>query len=148
MTKHTTASAEIRADILDTAKHYVLKDRNETHGDPEDNFGRIAELWTAYKRVTFNATDVAAMMALMKVARIAQSPEHRDSWIDLAGYAACGAGIALQTPASVAEGQGDPEANVTRDTDTTDPGDYHEGTKAFKKAQQPRRGTMAYHGKG
>lgn len=101
MTKRTAAAAEIRADILDTAKHYVLKDRNATHGDPEDNFGRIAELWAAYKRVPFNATDVAAMMALMKVARIAQSPEHRDSWIDLAGYAACGAGIALQNPEDI-----------------------------------------------
>lgn len=96
MSKRAVAAAEIRADVLDTAKTYVLKDRNATHGDPEDNFGRIAELWSAYKRVQFNATDVAAMMALMKVARIAQSPEHRDSWIDLAGYAACGAGIALQ----------------------------------------------------
>lgn len=136
MSKRAVAAAEIRADILDTAKTYVLKDRNATHGDPEDNFGRIAELWSAYKRVPFNATDVAAMMALMKVARIAQSPDHRDSWIDLAGYAACGAGIALQTPVGVAEGHGDPEACVTRGADTTDPGDYHEVIKAFRKARQ------------
>lgn len=131
MIKRIVAAAEIRADILDTAKTYVLKDRNATHGDPEDNFGRIAELWAAYKRVPFNATDVAAMMALMKVARIAQSPEHRDSWIDLAGYAACGAGIALQTPASVAKELGNPEG-----CDETDPGDYHDVTKAFRKARQ------------
>ena len=143
MTKRITASAEIRAGILDTAKHYVLKDRNATHGDPEDNFGRIAELWAAYKRVHFNATDVAVMMALMKVARIAQSPEHRDSWIDLAGYAACGAGIALQTSQAVAEELGNPEG-----CDETDPEDYHEVTKVLKKAEQPRVGTMAYHGKG
>lgn len=146
--EHIVAAAQIRAEILDTAKHYVLKDRNATHGDPEDNFGRIAELWAAYKRVSFNATDVAAMMALMKVARIAQSPDHRDSWIDLAGYAACGAGIALQMPVGASEGQGDPEANVTRDADTTNPGGYREAIEAIEIAQQPRRGTMAYHGKG
>ena len=126
-------AARIRADVLDTAKCYVLKDRNETHGEPEDNFGRIAELWTAYKRVPFNAPDVAAMMALMKVARIAQSPSHRDSWIDLAGYAACGAGIALRATVGVAEALGNPEVNVTSDAD---PEDYHEVTKAFRAAKR------------
>jgi hypothetical protein len=30
------------------------------------------------------------MMALLKVARLAHSPSHRDSWLDIAGYAACG----------------------------------------------------------
>lgn len=130
MIKRIVAAAEIRADILDTAKGYVLKDRNATHGDPEDNFGRIAELWTAYKRVPFNATDVAVMMALMKVARIAQSPDHRDSWIDLAGYAACGAGIALQV-LRLKPNTAEDDPNIPEDADTMDPGDYHEVTKAF-----------------
>lgn len=125
MEKRIKAAAEIRGDILDTAKQYVLRDRNATHGDPEDNFGRIAQLWAAYKRVDFTPTDVAAMMALMKVARIAQSPDHRDSWIDLAGYAACGAGIALQTPPDV--------ANHPTSAQEEQIGDYHEVVKAFKK---------------
>ena len=38
--------------------------------------------------------DVAAMMALLKVARIRHSPDKRDSWCDLAGYAACGFDVA------------------------------------------------------
>ena len=37
---------------------------------------------------------VALMMALLKVARLIKSPEHLDSWVDLAGYAACGGEIA------------------------------------------------------
>lgn len=131
MTKAEEA-AEIRGDILDTAKHYVLKDRNATHGDPEDNFGRIAELWAAYKRVPFNAIDVAAMMALMKVARIAQSPEHRDSWIDLAGYAACGAGIALLTSPEVVEELGCPEGSDTQNRD------YDEVVKSLAKENVKR----------
>jgi hypothetical protein len=36
------------------------------------------------------------MNALIKVARLSTNPTHKDSWIDLAGYAACGAGIALK----------------------------------------------------
>jgi len=42
----------------------------------------------------FKPVDVAAMMALMKLGRIAGNPAHMDSWIDLAGYSACGGEIA------------------------------------------------------
>lgn len=34
--------------------------------------------------------DVAAMLALLKIARIASGHAKDDNWIDLAGYAACG----------------------------------------------------------
>jgi hypothetical protein len=37
-----------RADILATASEYVTTDRAATHGNAEDNFRRIAELWNAY----------------------------------------------------------------------------------------------------
>lgn len=95
--------AEIRADILDTAKGYVLKDRNSTYGSPEDNFRRIARRWTAHLQnvgvisdaVQLNPADVAIMMTDMKLARIEHNPGHKDSWVDAAGYIACGAGIAL-----------------------------------------------------
>ena len=38
--------------------------------------------------------DVAAMMALLKIARLMSNPEHVDSWIDGAGYLACGGEVA------------------------------------------------------
>jgi hypothetical protein len=37
--------------------------------------------------------DVAAMMILMKVSRITTSPGKEDNWVDIAGYAACGAEV-------------------------------------------------------
>ena len=37
--------------------------------------------------------DVAAMMALLKLARVAEGHGKTDNWVDLAGYAACGAEI-------------------------------------------------------
>jgi hypothetical protein len=84
-----------RADILATASEYVTTDRAATHGDAEDNFRRIADLWNAYLGVdNISATDVAVMLALLKVARIKQNPNHTDNWIDIAGYAACGGEIA------------------------------------------------------
>lgn len=90
----------VRKDILVTANQCVNGEREGTYGNPENNFGTIASFWTAYLRasgarsdVTITATDVAAMMALMKVARIGSGNFKLDNWIDLAGYAACGGEI-------------------------------------------------------
>lgn len=82
-----------RAEILDTAKAYVTKDRAADHGDMEDNFATIAAFWSTYLNTPVNAHDVAAMMNLLKVARIRQNPGHDDNWVDGAGYLACGGEI-------------------------------------------------------
>lgn len=85
-----------RTDILNTAAEYVTRDRAATHGDAEDNFRRIADLWNAYlePEAHITATDVAVMMILLKAARIASNDSNPDNWIDIAGYAACGGEIA------------------------------------------------------
>jgi hypothetical protein len=89
-----------RADILHAAEKCVCGQREQDYGTPEDNFETIAELWKTYLRracvdeaggVYIDANDVAMMMALLKIARIAAGGGKADSWIDLAGYAACGA---------------------------------------------------------
>ena len=83
-----------RDEILDTAKKCVSGDREQDYGSPENNFGRIADLWTAYKQdAVFSPTDVACMLALLKIARIASGHAKSDNWVDLAGYAACGGEI-------------------------------------------------------
>ena len=79
-----------RADILETAKSYVTKDRAADHGDMESNFGIIAAFWSTYLGHDVKAHDVAAMMGLLKIARAKSNPDHTDNWIDLAGYSACG----------------------------------------------------------
>ena len=53
-----------RSEILDTAKKYVTKDRAATHGNMEDNFEMIAELWGVYLGVEVYSHDVAQMMTL------------------------------------------------------------------------------------
>ena len=83
-----------RSSILSTAKSYITRDRQADHGDAEDNFSRIAGYWSLHTGVTLTATDVAVMMALLKVARIKQNPQHVDNWVDGAGYFACGGEIA------------------------------------------------------
>ena len=83
-----------RADILDRAKAIVTGEREKQYGKPEDNFAIIAELWGAYTGYKFSPVDVAMMMALLKVARIKTGVGTVDSFVDLAGYAACAGEIA------------------------------------------------------
>lgn len=92
-----------RSQILETAHRYVCGDRENDYGSPENNFKTIASLWTSYLYgaglmenddptiwKTITAKDVAAMLALLKIARISSGHAKNDNWIDLAGYAACG----------------------------------------------------------
>lgn len=80
-----------RAEVLDNAKTCVCGQRTTDYGNPENNFSFIAKLWTVYKGVDISSADVAMMMALLKIARIATGTATDDSFVDLAGYAACGA---------------------------------------------------------
>lgn len=83
-----------RKGVLDAAAAAVLKDRAATHGPAEDTFGLIAQLWSAYLGQALQPHDVAALLALLKIARLRGNPGHDDNWVDLAGYAACGAELA------------------------------------------------------
>ena len=95
-----------RADILEQAKKCVCGHREQDYGTPESNFKLIADLWNDYLGLAENGdgvpifsiknitpTDVAMMMALMKIARIRNGGGSGDSFVDLAGYAACGGEI-------------------------------------------------------
>lgn len=83
-----------RSALLGAADKIVSRDRNATHGKPEDSFAHIAAMWSGYLGIAIRPHDVAAMMAALKLARIRSNPSHADNWIDLAGYAACGAEVA------------------------------------------------------
>lgn len=88
-----------RSDILDQAKKCVCGQREQDYGTPESNFQLIADLWNGYlgfmdhPQDQIRATDVAMMMALLKIARIRNGGGSGDSFVDLAGYAACGGEI-------------------------------------------------------
>lgn len=88
-----------RASALDEARRLVTGDRNNQYGPPTQDFQRTADLLNAlgYQRVDatdeihdIQPSDVAIIIAQVKVSRIMHSRGKRDSWVDLAGYAACG----------------------------------------------------------
>ena len=83
-----------RANCLKKADECVNGKREQDYGSPESNFLSIAKLWSAYKGIDFSALDVSMMMSLLKIARIRTGTATEDSFVDLAGYAACGCEIA------------------------------------------------------
>ena len=82
-----------RADILEAARVCVCGEREQDYGSPENNFALVGKLWEVYTGQPFSAKDVAMMLALLKVARI-KTGVKADSFVDLAGYAACAGEIA------------------------------------------------------
>ena len=92
------------ATLLEQAHKIVTGARRQVYGSPEDNFRCIAEIWTPILerrlRISLRAPDgtsrltadlIALLMVGMKAARLCETPDHADSWRDVAGYAACGA---------------------------------------------------------
>lgn len=93
-----TMNPKTRPEILEAARICVCGDREQDYGSPENNFKTLAYLWTDYiyaasdglMQTCLSPVDVAAMLALLKIARIASGHAKMDNWVDLAGYAACG----------------------------------------------------------
>ncbi|HAM24202.1 MAG TPA: hypothetical protein DCM51_01385 [Actinobacteria bacterium] len=73
--------------ILDEAARLTATEREAAYGRPLDNHLRIARIWTAILGTTVTPGQVALCMAGVKLSRLAATPSHRDSVVDLAGYA-------------------------------------------------------------
>jgi len=84
---------EAQEPITLQAHRLVRGDRNKSYGNPRDDFRRTAAMWTALTNFeyTFRPEQVAQFMIAVKQSRLCQTPNHRDSWADTAGYAECGA---------------------------------------------------------
>lgn len=79
--------------VLSEAEKCVCGQREQDYGTPEDNFDRIAKMWSAYMGVEFNPVDVSMFMVMLKVARIKSGGGTMDSFVDGCGYFSCGGEI-------------------------------------------------------
>ncbi len=80
-------TSELRGDVLATANDLIHGERAKFYGDPRENLGMISEFWSAYLGRPVSSSDVCVMMTLLKCAR-QRLGHHRDSAVDIAGYAA------------------------------------------------------------
>lgn len=79
-----------RDTLLEEAGDLINKQREHDYGEASKNFHDIAAGWSLILDRSVEPEDVALMMAWLKIARLFKSPNHRDSWVDLIGYAALG----------------------------------------------------------
>ena len=80
------ASEPLRVGILREGANLIVGQRNKDYGDPVENHQHIADIANAITGHSLSARDVALVLASVKMARLAKSPSHRDSYVDLCGY--------------------------------------------------------------
>lgn len=94
-----------RTDILKRANECVTGSRAQDYGEAENNFSLIAALWEPYLKarclsgdydICICPEDVAVMMSMLKIARIATGRQTEDSFVDACGYLACAGEIATR----------------------------------------------------
>jgi hypothetical protein len=86
--------------ILGRAADLVGGDRAKQHGDAHALHATIARMWNVYLSTKpgrmIEATDVALMMALLKVARTTSGAHNEDNYVDGAGYLAIAGELAQE----------------------------------------------------
>lgn len=88
----------LRDSVIGEAADIISGERAAAYGDAAEDFGRIAAMWSAILGVEVPTEKVAMMMVAVKLSRLSQSPAHRDSWVDVIGYAGLGAEVAKVDP--------------------------------------------------
>lgn len=85
MTQKTSSSPDYT--ILSEANQLITGDRAVEYGDARESFVRIAQLWSTVLGQRVTPLEVIRCMIALKVSRAADG-YHRDSYVDIAGYAA------------------------------------------------------------
>lgn len=75
---------------FDAAYAKVTLDRRDIYGVPEDTYRRIATMRSIVDECQDVQVREILAMVITKIARLVQTPDHLDSWVDVAGYARCG----------------------------------------------------------
>jgi hypothetical protein len=73
--------------VLLEANNLVNGSRAQAYGDPAENWKRTAEIASALLNCEISPAEAVLFAIAMKLARLSRDPSHRDSTVDLAGYA-------------------------------------------------------------
>lgn len=74
--------------ILQEAERIVNGDRDKDYGSVKENFGKIAQMWSAITGASITERQVGWMMIVLKAARDTHK-EKRDNLVDAVGYVLC-----------------------------------------------------------
>lgn len=77
-----------RGEILEEAHRLTHGERDKNYGTPFENHLRIAKMWSVILEKEITPSQVALCMAAVKIARLIETPDHLDSFVDGCGYLA------------------------------------------------------------
>ena len=77
-----------RKEILEEAINLTCGERDSVYGDPFINHLRISRGWEVILGTEVSPAEVALCLAWLKIARLVETPDHLDSYIDLCAYGA------------------------------------------------------------
>lgn len=80
----------LRSECLAEAMDLITGDRNRDYGEPFHNFERVANGWSIILGRIVEPHEVALCMAWLKIARLTETPQKKDGWVDGAGYMGLG----------------------------------------------------------
>ena len=66
----------------------IIADRRTTYGDPAKSMATVAARWSVTLGRPVTPAEVMLCMIDLKLTRLAHDPSHRDSVVDVIGYAA------------------------------------------------------------
>lgn len=93
--KAATAQTTEELSLLQQAHNLINGGRQRDYGNKLQNFAQTAMIWQgilAHKLQpgqTITPEDVGLLMIGLKMSRLAKTPDHQDSILDIAGYAGC-----------------------------------------------------------
>ena len=93
MSKPPPGEPTVLPTVLDEAQEIIHSDRAKTYGNPLGNHECTAEMMVGYLKrkygsgAAFDEDDVCVFNIIQKLSRLAYTPRHRDSLVDICGYA-------------------------------------------------------------
>lgn len=78
----------LRDEILDEAKELINGPRSRDYGDAWENHSRVAAMWSVILGKDVDPKQVYLCLLALKMCRLIQTPDHKDSAIDICGYGA------------------------------------------------------------
>ena len=85
-----------RGEILDEAHRLTHGERGKNYGTPYTNHKRIADIWSVILEQEITPAQVALCMVGVKIARLVETPDHLDSFVDGCAYFAISGELATE----------------------------------------------------
>ena len=94
---------------FDEAVASITQRRGADYGHPADDFARVAKIAEVVRECDDELIRHVLYMIAVKMCRIVETPDHLDSWVDIAGYARTA--VMIMDRRDMEDGPEEPDSN-------------------------------------